>query len=116
MTDYEKLRTTQSEEYKAYLGALCRLASTYVPRIRHQFATRAYDKYQDASIRRLVLAYGEEARKLDADRLRVFEFASDHPDFLTEYPDISVETHMGDCCLNQAGKFAAAVYFLFDID
>ena len=107
MTDIEKLQITQSDEYRTYLKSLCRLASAYVSRIRVQFAEKAFDKYQDETIRRLVLAYGEEAEKLDASRLFDFTHAS-------EYGAVTDEC-LNDTCLNNAGHFSAAVKMLFDI-
>lgn len=78
MTDTERFQITRTEEYKQYMNALCRLASGYVSRIRVQFAEKAFDKYQDATIRRIVLAYGEQIEKLDADRLNDFMRTSEY--------------------------------------
>ena len=103
----EELKIMHSEEYKAYMKALCRLASQYVSRIRVQFAEKAFNMYQNETIRRLVLAYGEEAEKLDADRLRDFSFVSEHISF--------DENHLEDSCLNHAGDYGQSIFFLFDI-
>lgn len=105
--DIEKLRITQSEEYKTYLSALCRLASGYVSRIRVQFAEKAYEKYADETIRRLVLAYGEEREALDASRLRDFTYVS-------EYGATTPE-HLNDSVLNKASSYGDAIRLLFDI-
>ena len=102
--EYEIIR---SEEYKAYLKALCRYASGYVSRIRVQFAERAYEKYQDPTTRRIVLAYGEEIEKLDADRLRQFESAS-------RYGALTEES-LNDSCLIHAGAYGETIKLLFDI-
>lgn len=107
MEDIERLRIRQSEEYKQYLAALCRLASQYVPRIRRQFAVQAFDKFQDATVRRLVLAYGEEVEKLGDDRLRDFKFLSENTD--ADY--MSLE----DSCLNNARHYGETINFLFGI-
>ena len=103
----EKLQIIQTEEYKAYLKALCRLSSGYVSRIRVQFAERAFDKYQDATIRRIVLAYGEEIEELDEYRYRHFVYVSQHgavtPESLT------------DDVLNHAQHYGATIKMLFEI-
>lgn len=105
--DYEKLKITQSDEYKEYLAALCRLASEYVSRIRVQFAEQAFEKYADPTIRRLVLAYGEEREKLDRDRLREFDYVSRN--------GATTPEHLNDSCLNRAHSYGDAVKLLFDI-
>lgn len=107
METIEKITITQSEEYKNYLSALSRLAAQYVPRIRRQFAVQAFDKFQDTTVRRLVLAYGEEVKKLSEDRLRDFKFLSEHTD--ADY--MSLE----DSCLNNAGHYGETINFLFGI-
>lgn len=108
MTEIEKLEITQRDEYREYLRSLCLLASHYVSRIRVQFAERAFDKYQDETVRRLVLAYGVEIRKLDESRLRDFKHVS-------EFGAVSVG-HLEDSCLNNAAHYGAAIRLLFDID
>ena len=108
MEDIERLKIRQSEEYKQYLAALCRLASQYVPRIRRQFAVQAFDKFQDTTVRRLVLAYGEEIEKLSKDRLRDFKFLAEH----TEADYMSME----DSCLAHAGQYGEAIKFLFGVN
>lgn len=107
-TDIEYLRTIHSDEYKAYLAALCRLASMYVSRIRVQFAERAYENYADPTIRRMVLAYGDEAEKLDRDRLSDFRHVSEY--------GADDDAWLKDSCLNNASAYAKAIWFLFDID
>lgn len=104
MTDHEKFQITQSEEYKTYIAALCRLASGYIPEIRRQLAEKALENFQNETLRRLVLAYGEEIQKLDADRLREFSWAASNPE--TGY---SLE----DSCLNNAEHYAAAIKLFF---
>lgn len=108
METIERLRITQSEEYKQYLSALCHLASQYVPRIRKQFALQAFGKFQDTTVRRLVLAYGVEAAKLDESRLRDFDFLSEHPE--ADYMS------MEDSCIIHAGQYGEAIKLLFDIE
>lgn len=104
----DRLNVTHSDEYKAYLSALCRLASGYVSRIRVKFAERAYEKYANETIRSLVLAYGKECEELDKSRLFDFELAS-------EYGAHS-ENSLSDFCLNKAKSYGDAIWFLFDID
>lgn len=104
MVDIKRLEITQSEEYKGYIKALCRLAYAYVPEIRKQFAAKAFDMYSNETIRKLVLAYGEEIEKLEKDRLRDFSFAADYTD--SEY---SLE----GSCLNNAGHYEAAIKLFF---
>lgn len=109
MTDLEILEIRHSEEYKQYIAALCRWASRFVPRIRAQYARQAFDKYQDETTRRVVLAYGEEAQKLDKSRLLDFDFISEHPEWET------AETALEDFSLNNAGKYGATLALLFNI-
>lgn len=104
----QDLSITLSEEYKAYLSALSKLSSKWVTRIRLQFARKAYNCYQDETIRKLVLAYGEETKKREADRLRNFEYAA-------EWSDCS-EDHLEDShCLIHDEEYGRALYLLFDI-
>ena len=118
MTDEElnRLRIRNSEEYKTYMKALCRMASRWVPEIQIQYAQKAFEKYQDESIRKLVLAYGEEAEKLDEDRFRDFCSADRYFDdnFFEEY-NVDPKTYLKDSCLIHASEYAQAVFFLFDI-
>ena len=104
----ENLRITQSEEYKQYMKALCKLASGYVSRIRVQFAEKAFDKFQDATTRRIVIEYGKEAEKLEADRLRDFRHVSE---FGATTPE-----HLNDSCLNRASDYQHTAFMLFDIE
>lgn len=104
----KKNSTIHSDEYKAYLAALCDLASNYISEIRVQFATKAYEKYQDPTVRRLVLAYGEEVRKLREDRLRDFAWVENH--------SFVGADHLHDSCLNNARHYAEAIHLLFDIN
>ena len=98
---------TKTPEFKAYIESLCRLASGYVPRIRIQFAEKAVEKFQDETIRKLVLAYGEEMKKLDADRLRDFALKAETPAILAH--------NLEDSCLNHAKSYHDAFKFLFEI-
>lgn len=110
--DYEKLKITQSEEYKKYMKALCRIASGWVSKIRIQFARKAFEKYQDETLRRLVLACGEEIEKQDAYRLREFRSVSER-----EADDPIREDFLNDdCCLIYNHEYARAVFLLFDIE
>lgn len=105
--DMERFSITHTEEYKAYLKALCCMASKWVPEIRVQYARKAYEMYANETVRRIVLEYGKEAEKLDKDRLRSFEFCSEHDDF--------GPNHLEDSCLIHAGDYAQTVFMLFDI-
>lgn len=105
MTDIEKFDITHSEEYKTYIKALCRLASQYIPKIRRQFAEKAFELFQNETIRKLVLAYGIEIEKLDEDRLRDFNLAADYPESLAH--------GLEDSCLNNAGHYAQAIRLFF---
>ena len=98
---------TRTDEYKEYLKALCRLASHYVSRIRVQFAEKAYEMYQNETVRRIVLAYGEEVEKLEKDRFRDFRFVS-------EYGAVTPES-LDDSCLNKARSYGDTIKMLFDI-
>lgn len=100
-------KITQSEEYKTYMKALCRLACDYVPRIRVQFAAKAYEKYQDETTRRIVLAYGEASEEHDEYLLRHFTWASDD-----ETPN---EHDVENDILNNARHYASTIKMLFDI-
>ena len=104
MADFERLHITQSEEYKTYIKALCRLASAYIPEIRKQFAAKAFGLYANETIRQLVIEYGKELEKLEESRLRDFTFAVDYPD---------TEVSLEDTCLNNAGHYAAAIKLFF---
>ena len=115
--EMERWQIRRSEEYKTYMKALCRLAARWVPRIRIQFAEKAFDKFQDESIRKLVLAYGEEYEKLDAERLHDFCRADENfdDDFYGNY-NVDPTTYLEDSCLIHAGEYAQALFYLFDID
>lgn len=97
-----------SEEYKEYLKALCKLASRWVSKIRVQFAEKAYEMYLDKTVRRIVMAYGNECDKLQKDRFREFSFASH---FGATTPD-----QLKDTCLNNAEHYAKTLMMLFDIE
>ena len=103
--NWEIVRT---DEYKAYLAALCRLASDYIAPIRVKFAERAFGMYANETVRKLVLAYGEEVKKLDVDRLRDFDFVSEH--------GAATDWALNDNCLNNAKHYGKAIWFLFGID
>ena len=103
----QDLAIINSEEYKKYLAALCRLASQYISSIRVQFAEKAYEKYQDETLRRIVYAYGEEIAKLDEARLRDFSHAAH---FGAYSPD-----SLADSCLNNACHYGPTIKMLFDI-
>lgn len=108
MMTSEQLGITQSAEYRTYIAALCRLASQYVPEIRQQYAARAYEMFQNESVRRLVLAYGEERERLEESRLREFLWASE--------PGRESNTYsLEDTCLNNARHYGEAIRFFFEI-
>lgn len=107
MTDHEKYTITRTEEYKTYVAALCSLASGYVARIRRQFAEKAFDNYQNETIRKLVLAYGQELEKLQKMRLDDFTLVANDPEMFGH--------GLEDSCLNKAKSYADAIRFLFEI-
>lgn len=94
-------------DFELYMTALCRLASGYVSRIRVQFAEKAVDMFENETVRRIVLAYGEEVEKLDHDRLRDFQH-------VTKYGATTPES-LGDSCLNHARHYGETIKMLFDI-
>lgn len=100
-------KITRTDEYNEYLDALCRLASEYVSRIRVQFAEKAYDMYQNETVRRVVYAYGEEIAKLDEYRKRNFGYVSRYG---ATTPD-----SLSDDCLNNANHYGQTIKMLFDI-
>lgn len=104
MTITEIYTTTKHPEYNAYIKALCRLASSYVPEIRKQFAAKAVENFQNETLRALVLAYGEETEKLDAARLQDFTWAA---------RDIETAGSLEDTCLNNAKHYAATIKFFY---
>lgn len=106
--DTEKLRITTSDEYKTYISALSLRASTWIPKIRKQYAVKAFELFSDPSIRKLVIAYGEEMEKLRRDRLRDFETLANDPG---RYDFLSLE----DSCLINASEYGKAIDLLFDI-
>lgn len=107
MRKEQDYKIKQSEEYKTYMKALCRLASQYVTQIRVQFAAKAYEKYQDETTRRIVIAYGEAAEELDAYLLKHFTWESEE-----EEPN---EEWLKDDILNNAKHYAATIKMIFDI-
>ena len=107
MRKEQDYKITRTDEYKTYLSALCRLASGYVSRIRVQFADKAYEMYQDETVRRIVLAYAEEIVKLDAARLFDFRHVSEYGTDNTEC--------LHDSCLNHAGAYGETIKMLFEI-
>lgn len=104
----EDWKVMRSEEYETYLKALCRLSAGYVSRIRVKFAERAYEKFTDPTIRKLVLAYGAECEDLDRHRLNDFKYVAKY--------GATTEESMTDWCLNNSGHYAKAIWFLFGID
>lgn len=102
--DYQITRT---EEYKKYISALCRLASDYVSCIRVQFAEKAYDMYQNETIRQIVFAYADEIERLDRDRLRDFWYVSEHGATTSE--------SLNDSCMNKAKSYGDTIKLLFGI-
>lgn len=104
MLDTKRFEITHSDEYKTYIKALAKLACQYVPEIRRQYAAKAFELFANETIRQLVLAYGEEVEKLEADRLREFAYAADYTD---------IEYSLEDSCLNNAGHYAAAIRLFF---
>lgn len=107
MTYTEKMNLQKSEEYQYYMKSLCKLASTYVARIRQQFAAKAIEMYQNETVRRLVIEYGKEMETLEAHRLRDFKYAAVDADGMV----LSLE----DSCLNKSSSYGDAIKLLFDI-
>lgn len=103
----EELKVIHSEEYKVYIKALCWVAEDYVSRIRVQFAEKAYEMYQNETVRKIVLAYGEEHEKLESRRLRDFMHVA-------EYGACTDES-LNDDCLNHASHYGATIKMLFEI-
>lgn len=114
--DMKKWEIRRTDEYKTYMKALSRLASQWVPEIRIQYAQKAFDMYQDETVRKLVLAYGEEWEKLDADRFHDFCRADENfdEDFYGNY-NVDPKTYLKDSCLIHAGEYAQALFYLFGI-
>lgn len=108
MADTNKFQTINSPEYQAYQEALAQLASPFVCRIRIQYAMKAYEMYQNPTVRKLVLAYGEDYEKLKKDWVRSFESVANYG--VREY------TSMEDTCLSNAKAYAKAIELLFDIN
>lgn len=99
---------THSEEYKEYLSALCRCASCWIAELRIQYAQKAYEMYQNETVRKIVLEYGKLVKKADEYNLKRFTWAAEDPETST------ADSVRGDC-LNKAGSLADTIYFLFDI-
>ena len=108
MYDSNRFSTVHSPEYQAYQEALAQLASKFVSRIRIQYAMKAYEMYQNPTVRKLVLAYGEDYKKLKQSWVHDFEFVAVH--------GIYEWTSMEDDCLSNAGAYAKAIELLFDIN
>ena len=107
MMKEQEIKITSSANYDLYLHALCKLSSQYVSRIRVQFAEKAYEMYQNETVRRIVFAYGEEIEKLEHDRFRDFKYTAAHGAVTPE----SLE----DSCLNNAKHYGNTIKMLFDI-
>lgn len=105
----EKIKITTSEEWKEYIAALSECASYYVPRIRQQFAAKAFENFQNETIKKLVIAYGEEAEKLRESRKRDFMFYAENPDMIKD-------DYLKDTCLSHEGDYRNTLMFLFGID
>lgn len=74
--DVSKIRAiTLSDEFREYTDALCEYASNFVPEIREQFAEKAFEMYQNESVRKLVLAYGKDAEERRKNRKKYFQWA-----------------------------------------
>ena len=107
MTYTEKMNLQKSEEYQYYMKSLCKLASTYVARIRQQFAAKAIEMYQNETVRRLVIEYGKEMETLEAHRLRDFKYAA---------IDEVIMNSLEDSVLNHASDYGQTIFFLFGIE
>lgn len=101
-----------SEEYMNYAKCLSYLASGYVPSIRKKFAAKAQEMYNNETVRKLVLAYGAEYEKKQADFEKEFLWAAqDEPEHTANYSEIQFETS----CLNKATSYGEALKFFFEI-
>lgn len=107
MTDHEKFEITHSTEYNTYIEALCILASGYVPKIRRKIAEKAFENFQNQTIRTLVLAYGEQYKKLQEQRLFDFKNVADDPEMFGH--------GLEDFCMNKASSYADAIKLLFEV-
>ena len=107
MLNHEFYELSNTEEFNTYLEALCHLASRYVERIRKQFAEKAVEMYHNETVRQIVLAYSEEYKKLEEDRLRDFRWVASRPE--NDYT-------LDDSCLNKSKSYADTIWFLFGID
>ena len=106
------IKVLLSEEYKQYIAALADCACYYVDRIRIQFAEKAYQNYFNETIKKLVIAYGEESEKLRKQRERDFYFAVEYyDDYIKEGREVSVK----DSCINKEKAYREALLLLFDI-
>jgi hypothetical protein len=103
----EEMKIMHSEEYKAYIKALCWVAEDYVSSIRVQFAEKAFEMYSNETVRKIVMAYGEEHEKLEDRRLRDFMHVAEFGAFTKE--------SLNDDCLNNARHYAATIKMLFEI-
>ena len=103
----EELKVIHSEEYKAYIKALCLVAKEYVSRIRVQFAEKAFEMYSNETVRKIVLAYGEEYEKLEERRLSDFTHVANY--------GACSEESLNDDCLNNARHYGATIKMLFEI-
>lgn len=103
----EEMKIMHSEEYKAYIKALCWVAEDYISRIRVQFAEKAFEMYGNETVRKIVLAYGEEHEKLEERRLRDFTSVAQYGSH--------TEESLNDDCLNNARHYAATIKMLFEI-
>ncbi len=111
MTTNEINTIIRSDEYKQYMKALSRLSLDYVSRIRVKFAEQAFEKYQDESIRRLVLAYGTEMNKLENRLLDDFTHLAEHTALgLDDHHD---SESLNDWPLNKAKSYADAIKLFF---
>lgn len=102
----EEQKIFHSEEYAAYLETLCKIASRYISRIRVQYAAKAWEMFQNETVRRIVSEYAKELEELERHRLMDFKSASEH--------EVS-ESHCEDWCLSKATSYADTIHLLFDI-
>lgn len=109
MNNEQDYTITNSEEYKEYISALCRCSSQWVASIQIQYARKAYQMYQNETVRKLVLEYGRQIEKLDKTLLDQFRWAC-------RDGDEARETSLYGDCLNLSGSLAKTIHYLFDID
>ena len=102
-----------SEDYQKYMKGLALYSFQYVESVRRKFAVKAWEMYQNETVRKLVIAYGEEYTAREQSYIRDFCFAVEHyePEKIQELN----EAHFGTSCLNRAHSYGDTIKFFFGI-